>query len=93
MVPAERLVLQAGLVGAHALDHQALVFLGEALGAHRAVGQPVQHEEAPDDREAAVADEDGLPGVDRGRIRDEGEAVGEEAANDLLTTVHLDDGS
>ena len=50
----ELAVLHASLVGPHTLDHQPLVFLGEAVGTHRRVGHPPADEEAVQDRDDAV---------------------------------------
>lgn len=57
------------------------------MGAHGRVGEVVEDEETPEDGEGAVGDEDCLPGGEGAGV-EEGEAVGEEAADDLLAAVH-----
>lgn len=88
LVGAELLVLHTGLVGADSLDHQVLVLLGEALGAHGRVGHPQDDEDTPQHGDDAVGDEKGLPGVDGLVLADQTEAVCEQTADDLLATVH-----
>lgn len=61
LVRTEGLVLQTGLIGSNALDHALLVLFGEALGAHRRIREPIEHKQAPEERYAAIGDEDCLP--------------------------------
>lgn len=57
-------VLDARLVGAHALHHEALLVLVEALGLHGRVREPPPDEEAPGAGQAAEDEEEELPGQD-----------------------------
>lgn len=88
LVRAEFPILQTGSVAADALDHEMLVLLGEALCAHGRVRHHDQQHDAVQDRDAAVGQEERLPGLDRLVVAQKTEAVRQEAADDLLTAVH-----
>lgn len=64
-----------------------LVLFRETLGSHGRIGQVPDYEDAPEYGEAAIGNEDGLPGFESAAARDQGEAVSEQAANDLLCAV------
>lgn len=64
-----------------------LVLFRETLGSHGRVGQVPDYEDAPEHGEAAIGDEDGLPGFEGAAAGDQGEAVREQAADDLLCSV------
>jgi hypothetical protein len=87
LVRLELFVLDAGLVFAHAFDHEDAVLGREALGAHGRVGEPPKDEDAPEDRETAEEGEENLPGGDRPAINVV-DTVSEQAADALLQTVH-----
>ncbi|KKY19975.1 hypothetical protein UCRPC4_g04298 [Phaeomoniella chlamydospora] len=65
---SEPFVLESRLVRANAFNHQVLVFFGETLGSHGTVRHPEEDKYAPENREAAVCDEDGLPRFERSRV-------------------------
>lgn len=88
LVRAELSVLNTGLVGTQALNHHVLVLLAEALGTHRRVGHPPHDEQTPEDRQTSVGEEQCLPGLEDLVTADQGEAVGEQTTDDLLSTVH-----
>lgn len=81
------LVLDTGLVVSNTLDHQLLVLLGEALGSHGRIRHVNQHDGPEEDGDDAVGKEEPLPGLERAGL-DQAEAVGEQAADNLLSTVH-----
>lgn len=64
-----------------------LVLLRKALGSHGAIGHPPAHKKTKKDGDDAIDEEKPLPGFQR-PSGDEGEAIGEETANDLLGAVH-----
>lgn len=61
-----------------------LVLFCETFRSHGRVWKPPDDENPPEDREAAVGDEDCLPGLESVVAGNERETVGEETADDLL---------
>lgn len=95
LVGTELLVLKTSLVGADTLNHELLVLLGPALGAHGAIGKSENNIYTPDEGDDAVSDEDSLPRSDwcisgvrlEARVSNVGEGVGQKTANNLLHTI------
>lgn len=65
-----------------------LVLLAEAFRAHGRVGHPPHDKQSPQDGQTSVGEEQRLPGLEYFVASNEGEAVGEQAADDLLGAVH-----
>lgn len=64
-----------------------LFLFSPAFGSHRGVRHPPSDEHAEENGDDAVGEEEPLPGFE-GTGFDEGEAVGEKTADDLLGAVH-----
>jgi hypothetical protein len=79
----EDAVLDTGLVGAYTFHHQAFVIFTKAFSTHGGVGHPPANKNAVDDGDAAVDEEEHLPGLESASL-DEREAVRQKAADNLL---------
>lgn len=79
-------VLHACLIGAYTLDHKFFVCFAKTFGAHGGVRHPDYDEDTPEKGKTGVGDEYRLPGF-QGAGFEEGEAVSEESADDLLSAL------
>lgn len=83
----EDAVLQTSLIVTDALDHESLVFLGEAFGSHGRIRHVDENENAEEDGDDTVRQEQPLPGF-KWPGGDQGEEISQQATNNLLSAIH-----